>query len=318
MRPKVLSLFIIGYLCLAAGISGAQKNPATLHTFNIRNASELKELLSYSEARVPLISAHRGGARKGFPENCIASFENTLRHTHALLEVDPRYTKDGAIVLMHDATLNRTTTGAGNVADHTLAELKTLRLKDPEGNITDYRIPTLDEALAWAKGKTLLVLDQKDVPMEARVKKIQEHRAQTSALVIAYSFEDAKRCYALDQNIMQEVMIPNRAALDKFDQAGVPWRNVVAFVTHTQAAEPNVYELLHRKGVLCIVGSSRTLDRDFGAGKIPDRQTLTAKYQALIQSGADIIEADLGIEAGQALQQIRTNNRLQRKYLRTS
>ena len=318
MKPNILPLIIIGCLCLAADISGAQKNQAALHTFNIRNAGELKELLSYSESRVPLVSAHRGGARKGFPENCIATFENTLGHTHALLEVDPRYTKDGAIVLMHDATLDRTTTGEGNVADHTLAELKALRLKDPEGNITDYRIPTLDEALAWAKGKTLLVLDQKDVPMEARVKKIQEHRAQTSALVIAYSFEDAKRCYALDQDVMQEVMIPNRAALDKFDQTGVPWRNVVAFVTHTQAAEPDVYALLHRKGVSCIVGSSRTIDRDFSAGKIPDRQTLTAKYQALIQTGADIIEADLGIEAGQALQPIRKNNRMQRKYLGTS
>src|SRR5262245_33750838 len=140
MKPKILSLFIIGYLCLASGASGAQKNQAALHTFNIRNASELKELLSYVEVRVPLILRHRGGALKLFPENCIATFENTLRSTHALLEVDPRYTKDGAIVLMHDATLDRTTTGAGNVADHTLAELKALRLKDPEGNITDYRI----------------------------------------------------------------------------------------------------------------------------------------------------------------------------------
>jgi glycerophosphoryl diester phosphodiesterase len=315
MRPKILSLFILGFLCLAADFSSAQKNQVSLHTFNIRSARELKELLSYSEARVPLISAHRGGARKGFPENCIATFENTLRQTHAMLEVDPRYTKDGAVVLMHDATLERTTTGTGNVVDHTLAELKALRLKDPEGNITDYRIPTLDEALVWAKGKTMLVLDQKTVPMEARVKKIQQHHAQASALVIAYSFEDAKHCYEMDQDIMQEIMVPNRAALEKFDQMGVPWRNVVAFVTHTEAAEPSIYELLHKKGVMCIVGSSRTIDRDFSAGKIPDHQTLTAKYQALIQIGADIIEADLGIEAGQALQSIRKNNRLLRKYL---
>jgi glycerophosphoryl diester phosphodiesterase len=315
MRSGIIHILLIVCLCLATGNIRAQKSPASLHTFNVRNARELKELLTYSEARVPLISAHRGGARKGFPENCIATFENTLRHTHALLEVDPRYTKDGAIVLMHDATLERTTTGQGNVAHYTLAQLKELRLKDTEGNITNYRIPTLDEALIWAKGKTMLVLDQKTVPMEARVKKIQEHRAQASALVIAYSFEDAKRCYALDPDIMQEVMIPDRMTLDKFDQTGVPWRNVVAFVTHTQAAEPDIYQRLHKKGALCIVGSSRTVDRDFSAGKIPDLQTLMKKYQALIQTGADIIEADLGIEAGQAIQPIRKNNRLLRKYL---
>ena len=53
MKPKIPPLVIIGCLCLAAGISGEQKSQAVLHTFNIRNASELKELLSYSEARVP-------------------------------------------------------------------------------------------------------------------------------------------------------------------------------------------------------------------------------------------------------------------------
>src|SRR5262245_58605704 len=156
MRLRVTCL-LLNNLCFVVQNSSAQKNQSPFHTFNIRNSYELKELLSYRASRQPLVSAHRGGARRGFPENCLATFENTLRHTPALLEVDPRYTKDGAIVLMHDATLERTTTGEGKVADHTLAELKALRLKDPEGNITDYRIPTLDEALAWAKGKTMLV-----------------------------------------------------------------------------------------------------------------------------------------------------------------
>ncbi len=304
MWAKVICLSVIGWLCLAGVQTGAQKNQAALHSINVSSSRELKDLLSYGKGHRPLVSAHRGGARKGFPENCIATFENTLRHTPALLEVDPRYTKDGAIVLMHDATLDRTTNGAGKVSERTLAELKELRLKDNEGNLTDYRIPTLDEALAWAKGKTVLALDQKDVPIEARVKKIQEHRAQASAIVIVYSFEDARRCYDLDKEIMMEVMIPNRAALDKFALTGVAWSNIVAFVTHTQAAEPDIFRLIHEKGVLCIVGTSRTIDREFSQGKIKDRHALTAKYQAFIRAGADIIEADLGVEAGQSLQTI--------------
>jgi glycerophosphoryl diester phosphodiesterase len=316
MGKRIVWLIAVFWLCWAAAGAGAQKPPAGLHTFDLRSPKDLKALLSYGKDRVPLISAHRGGARKGFPENCIATFENTLRTTHALLEVDPRYTKDGAIVLMHDATLERTTTGQGNVADYTLAQLKELRLKDPEGAVTNYRIPTLDEALAWAKGKTALVLDQKTVPMEARVKKIQEHRAQAYALVIAYSFEDAKRCYELDPEIMQEVMLPDRAALERFARTGVPWSNVVAFVTHTQPKEPDIYQSLHEQGVLCIVGVSRTLDRDFAAGKIADRRLLTEKYQDLIRAGVDILEADLGVEAGQALQQILPGNSRQRKYLK--
>ncbi len=316
MRRRIVWLIAVLWLCWASVGAGGQKRPAGLHTFNLQSPKDLKDLLSYGKDRVPMVSAHRGGARKGFPENCIATFENTLRSTHALLEVDPRYTKDGTIVLMHDATLERTTTGQGNVADYTLAQLKELRLKDPEGAVTEYRIPTLDEALEWAKGKTALVLDQKTVPMEVRVKKIREHQAQAYALVIAYSFDDAKRCYELDAEIMQEVMLPDRAAVDRFARTGVAWSNVVAFVTHTQPKEPDVFQLLHERGVLCIVGVSRTLDRDFAAEKIADRRLLTERYQDLIRAGVDILEADLGIEAGQALQPILPGNNRQRKYLR--
>ena len=64
---------------------------------------------------------------------------------------------------MHDPTLERTTTGKGRVVDFTLGELKQLRLKDNSGNVTEFQIPTLDEVLDWARGKTILVLDQKDV-----------------------------------------------------------------------------------------------------------------------------------------------------------
>jgi glycerophosphoryl diester phosphodiesterase len=318
MRKRIIWLIALVWLFWAAAEIGAQVGSRFLHTFDLRSPNDLKALLSYGKDRVPLVSAHRGGPRKGFPENCIATFENTLRFTHALLEVDPRYTKDGAIVLMHDATLERTTTGRGNVADHTLAQLKELRLKDTDGNVTDYRIPTLDEALEWAKGRTVLVLDQKTVSMEARVKKIQEHQAQAHALVIAYSLEDAKRCYEMDREIMQEVMLPDRAAMDRFARTGVAWRNIIAFVTHTQPAEQDIYQLLHEQGVLCIVGTSRTLDRDFTAGEITDRRLLIERYQSLIRAGVDILEADLGIEAGEALQQISPKNHLQRKYMKVS
>lgn len=130
-----------GWVPVAAQES-ANAAPNKFQTINTRTADDLMDFFSYTPDRIPLVSAHRGGPRKNFPENCLATFENTLRHTPALLEIDPRYTQDGEIVLMHDQTLERTTNGYGKVSDHTLAELKQLRLKDTEGKLTDYRIPT--------------------------------------------------------------------------------------------------------------------------------------------------------------------------------
>ena len=67
-----------------------------------------------------IVAAHRGGPSAGFPENAVLTFENTLRQVPAVLELDIARTRDGVLVLMHDETVDRTTTGTGRVGDLTL------------------------------------------------------------------------------------------------------------------------------------------------------------------------------------------------------
>jgi glycerophosphoryl diester phosphodiesterase len=276
----------------------------SINTFDINSPEELKEFFTYKTDRLPFTCAHRGGAGKLFPENCIATFENTLSHVHSMIETDPRYTLDSVIVLMHDPNLARTTNGKGNVSDFTLQELKNLRLKDSEGNLTDYQIPTLDEALDWAKGKTILVLDRKDVPVEIRIKKIKEKNAEANAIVIAYTIEEIKKVYKLNPNIIMEIMLPDTSQFEKFESTGVPWNNVVAFVSHNIVVNSDIFEMIHNKGAMCIVGSSRNHDIAFAKGEIDSSEELAGKYSKMITDGADIIEADLAIEAGLSIREI--------------
>lgn len=289
---------LAGTLLLGAALAGAQPPaPAAadgppLRRIEARTPAGLRELFRPVGAPLPFVNAHRGGAQRGFPENCLATFEHTLRHTWAILETDPRYTKDGAIVLHHDPTLERTTTGRGRVADFTLAELKQLRLKDPEGRVTEFQIPTLDEVLTWARGKTVVVLDQKDVPVAERVKKITEHKAEAYAMVIVYSFQDAQACHALNSNVMMEVMIPNRAQAERFDGLGIPWSHVVAFVGHLPPEDPGLYEFIHRRGASCVIGTSRHLDLKVRRQEVSMRE-LESDYRALLRRGADLIETDI-------------------------
>ncbi len=84
-----------------------------------------------------------------------------------MMETDVRRTKDGALVIMHDATVDRTTDGVGRVAGLTLAQIKRLHLRQNFGGamspmITDQRVLTLDEMLAAAKGRIMLNLDIKE------------------------------------------------------------------------------------------------------------------------------------------------------------
>ncbi len=309
-------LLVLSYLFVSAFTFFHKAGPGT-HIIDVKNSRELQEFFRYTGDRIPFISSHRGGPKKGLPENCIATFENTLQHTWSILEIDPHYTKDSAIVLMHDATLDRTSNGHGKVSDYTLAEIRKLKLKDTEGKVTSETIPTLDEALEWAKGKTILIIDQKDVSTDIRVQKIQEHKAQASAMVMAYSLADAKRCYELDKNIMMEAaFIPDMKSAEAFDKSGVPWKNVVVFVTHTEPKEKEVFDYVHKKGAMCIRGSSRTIDKDYTDGKISSKDILNEKYRQLIKDGADIIEADLGVEAGYAIEKMQDVKSSKRKYFK--
>ena len=294
-------MLIVPNFALCKEVARGSSASSRLHALKPRNPQDLRELFRYTGESLHFVSAHRGGPRKKFPENCIATFENTLQQTFAIMEIDPRYSKDGAIVLHHDATLERTTTGKGRVAEQTLQELKKLRLKDTEGLVTEFQIPTLDDVLQWARGKTILVLDQKDVPVEVRARKIEEHRAEAYAVLIVYSFKDAQKCYELNKNIMMEVMIPNRERFYEFDETGIPWSNIIAFVGHTPPSDKALLHMIHSKGTCCMVGTSRNLDREFIVNLASGTEPIEKHYRALLQRGVDVIETDLPREVGRLL-----------------
>jgi glycerophosphoryl diester phosphodiesterase len=96
----------------------------------------------------PRIVGHRG-AKANAPENTLAAFRRAHAEGATWVEFDAKLTADGEVIVMHDATLERTTDGKGNVAEKTLAELKRL---DAGGwfapEFKGERIPTLVEAMA--------------------------------------------------------------------------------------------------------------------------------------------------------------------------
>ena len=105
---------------------------------------------SKSWQRMPTrgICAHRGASHT-HPENTIAAFREAIRLGAHMIEFDVALTRDGALVLMHDTTLDRTTNGTGPVSARSVAELRELDAGGWKGDaFTGERIPTLAEALA--------------------------------------------------------------------------------------------------------------------------------------------------------------------------
>ena len=106
-----------------------------------------------------LVAAHRGDWRNAC-ENSLEAIENAIQMGVDIVEIDLARTKDGHLILLHDKTLDRTTTGKGKPEDYTLAEIKALRLRNGCHIKTIYKVPTLEEALLAAKGRVMLNLDK--------------------------------------------------------------------------------------------------------------------------------------------------------------
>lgn len=145
-------------------------------------AGLLASLSAYSTATAPVVSspqtanllnadgpvmvvAHRACWR-ATAENSLAAVQACIAMGVDMIEIDVQRSADGALVVIHDRTVDRTTNGQGKVADKTLAELQQLRLKafagGAEAPLTEASIPTLKEVLLAAKGKLLINLDAKD------------------------------------------------------------------------------------------------------------------------------------------------------------
>lgn len=260
--------------------------------------SDESDVLGYfknTKGDVPIVSGHRGGMTKGFPENSIETFENTLKHVPAFFEIDPRLTKDSVVVLMHDATLDRTTTGKGKLKDYTYAELQQFRLKDPEGNITDYKIPTLMEALIWSKGKTIMNLDRKDVPLEVTAKLIKQSKNE-AVMVTIHSPEQAKFYLADNPKRMLSVHILTMKSFLAYQEANIPWENMIAYIGPKFTDENReIMKLLHEKGVKCMISAAPSTD------KLADIKERALGYQKVFEDGVDILESDYPIEVAKAL-----------------
>lgn len=109
------------------------------------------------------VAAHRGLWVKA-PENSIAAVKECLALHIYLIELDLQKTKDGHLIVMHDATVDRTTNGKGQISDLSLSDIHSLFLKEGKGGsqapLTSEKVPTFREVLALVKGKAMINADK--------------------------------------------------------------------------------------------------------------------------------------------------------------
>ena len=252
------------------------------------------------EAEVTLLSAHRGGPRPGAPENSLAAIEASLADGALFLELDVITTADDELVLMHDRTLDRTTTGTGELGGRTLAELRTLKLKDADGAVHDAPPPTLAEALASARGRGVPQLDSKGVEPARLVRALREADAIDEVLVITYTEQAALELAALAPELALSVGLSDVASLDRLAAQGLAPARVVAWLG-LGSGDAALDAALANRGVETSYG-------DFRGERRPGHD-----YAAEAANGAEILSVDDVPAAARALSATDVRARLARR-----
>ena len=165
-----------------------------------------------------LVVAHRGGAALA-PEDTLAAFENALKIGVDQVECDVHLSTDGELVVMHDPDLSRTTNGAGQISELTLAEIKKLNAaaKFGNGSWPEQQVPTLGQVLDLVKGKSGIQIEIKLAAGNTRYPGIEKKvanaldasglTASRQAIVISFDFPTLKDIKTIDPRIMTGALV---------------------------------------------------------------------------------------------------------------
>ena len=162
-----------------------------------------------------MVAAHRA-AHNNHPENSISAITHAIDLGVDIVELDVKTSKDGIPVLMHDATVDRTTNGSGKVEDYTLPELKTFRLKKPDGTVTDETIPTFEEALNVIHGNIMVDIDLKTDDVEPIVETVQRTDTKSHVFYFDNDYDLLKEILELEESSM---IMPRAYSYEMADSA---------------------------------------------------------------------------------------------------
>lgn len=254
-----------------------------------------KELLD-SRGKQVLVVAHRGDWRHA-PENSVQAIKNCIEMGVDMVEIDVRRTKDGQLVVIHDETIDRTTTGSGLVSDWTLDSLRTLYLVNGIGRPTEHRIPTLEEAMLAAKGKLMVNLD-KCYDLFEEAFEILEKTGTTDHIIVKGDKPAAQVQKDLGQYLDKVLFMPIirlnnpkiQEIIDGYHSNMKPVAMELVFASDTSRVLNNLKEMKD-KGSRAWINS---LWPSLNGGHDDDRAVydLPGSYDWIINKGATMIQTD--------------------------
>lgn len=161
-----------------------------------------------------LICAHRG-YKKDSPENSMNAVTSAIEKGIDMVELDVRMTKDGKLVLMHDATIERMTNGTGKVSELSYAELLSYSLYN-DAELTIEKIPLFSEILSISRGRIYIDIDVKISDYKAVYDLVKQYGMLSQVMFTVYETAVARRMMTMDKNIVLLPVIYNMEDLNAY------------------------------------------------------------------------------------------------------
>ncbi|NUO83193.1 glycerophosphodiester phosphodiesterase [candidate division KSB1 bacterium] len=224
-------------------------------------------LLQRLRKDAPLNFAHRG-ARNHAPENTLAAFERALAHGADGIELDIRLCKTGEWVVLHDATLKRTTNGRGYVRRAPIEKIRRLDAGRYFGEqFRDEPVPTLAEVLKQTHGRCLLNVEIKALPTlpERNLQELIEllHRYHAARRCIISSFNPIvlRRFERLDAHIPTGLLLTANLSRQSPKRLLHKFTNVRAIHLHTRVMTRKIFDQIKALGLFVMVWGADTPPR---------------------------------------------------------
>lgn len=242
-----------------------------------------------------LVAAHRAQHTK-YPENSLAAIKHSIDSGIDIIEIDVRQTKDGKLVLMHDGTIDRTTSGSGELSFYTYSQLQEFDLKKEFSDTLTHKIPLLEEALTLAKDKIMIDIDIKGAPVKKLVAIVKKTKTQNQAIFFDSEFPVLDSLLSLEPNL---IIMPRAYSSNEVDSIILKYNPKVIHIDDSFYSE-KVVSKIKGSGARIWINALGRPDSIANIGNI------SLAYDSIILGGANIIQTDLPVTLDKYLKKMNT------------
>ncbi len=222
-----------------------------------KNAGKMKNRINHSQ---PLIVGHRGGGDTSLPENSMAMFDFTFNNAcfkPIAIEFDIRKSASGSLFIMHDSNVGRTTNGQGEIVLLTDSYIKTLLLKDRNGNLTSEKVPLFKDVLLHFKDQDIvLMLDVKGNIYPEVIELVTQLHMESKCIILTFNQENTRLVMETTKDIMISALIQSNADWESLLKLQIP-QQLIAYVN--SETPPELLTEINNSTVLLMTDMSESI-----------------------------------------------------------